>query len=223
MASILRTLANCLAVVFIGVIALLSIAAYVPIIGTANQVLITPSAPGLKISLIGPYLPTSFTQHELLLGNGSNALYTLDPNGSNGQLLISAMGADPAWATLGLTGITAVTGANSLALTATGGTVNNTVVPFASCPYTVAANDVVLLASASNSAGCVVNLPACTGATINRLIYVKKEDANAQNIVVTPKMADSIEGATAGTADNIMTQYAVDRYDCYVANHWAKL
>lgn len=61
---------------------------------------------------------TTLTANGLLLGNGTSAITSV-PVGTNGQLLIGATGAAPAFATLTLSGgLTQTPGANALTLTA---------------------------------------------------------------------------------------------------------
>lgn len=81
----------------------------------------------------------------------------------------------------------------------TGSWPNNTIAFFvkptntATTPYAVAASDGFVGGSATIGADQVVTLPAATGT--GRLLYVKKMDANAHNVVLTPAGADTIDGA----------------------------
>lgn len=65
---------------------------------------------------------TSMTQHAVLVGGSSTSTITNLGVGTNGQVLIAATTADPAFATItGTGGITFTTGANSLVINGTGG------------------------------------------------------------------------------------------------------
>jgi len=78
------------------------------------------------------------------------------------------------------------------------------VVSNGSVDYTVALGVSVVLASAS--VGQVsINLPDAAGDNVNRMITVKKTDATANNVVINPDGADTIDGASSVS---ITTQYA---------------
>lgn len=83
--------------------------------GTAGQIATTGSGSTITFSLIGPYTPATYTAHGVLIGEGSSSIVATTP-GTNGQLLIGATGADPAFATLTSSGstITVTGGANTL-------------------------------------------------------------------------------------------------------------
>lgn len=83
-------------------------------------------------------------------------------------------------------------------------------------PYTAAATDEFIAASASSAAATVIDLPAATGS--GRTICVKKMDANAQNIAVTPNGSDKIDGASVY---NLTAQYDVARLADIGAGVWA--
>lgn len=121
--------------------------------GTANQILATPTTGDVVLSLIGPYSPTSFTDHGVLIGNVSGAIQVTTA-GTAGQFLVSGgAGADPTWssatfpATVGAVGtIIRSDGTNWIASTDT-------------WPDTVAAGD-ILMASASNVVGVLADVAA---------------------------------------------------------------
>jgi hypothetical protein len=216
----MKTLMYRLGVLFAALMGVLSIAAYTPYIGTANQISVTKVLGGLQFALIGPYAPATYTAHGALVGEGTGSIVAVGP-GTNGQLMIGSTGADPVWATLGLNGITATTGAGSLTLTANSNYLPNDNVASISCTggYSVLSTDVVIGANASSSADCLIDLPASTGS--DRVIYVWKVDSNAHNIGTTPSGADTIDGVNA--VDNIATQYAFVGYWDYASGKWKKL
>jgi hypothetical protein len=59
-------------------------------------------------------------------------------------------------------------------------------------PYTVGNTDEFIAASAGAAAATVIDLPAATAS--GRAIVIKKMDANAFNITVTPAGTDTIDG-----------------------------
>ena len=83
--------------------------------GTAGQIATTGSGSTITFSLIGPYTPATYTAHGVLLGEGTSSIVATAA-GTDGQLLIGATGADPAFATLTSSGstITVTGGANTL-------------------------------------------------------------------------------------------------------------
>lgn len=83
--------------------------------GTANQIATTAGAAEIVFSLIGPYTPSSYTAHGVLIGEGSSSVVATAA-GTNGQVLIGATGADPAFASITSSGstLTLTGGANSL-------------------------------------------------------------------------------------------------------------
>ena len=84
--------------------------------GTANQVQTTGVTNGEVISLIGPYTPSTYTAHGVLLGEGTSSIVATTA-GTNGQLLAGSTGADPAFTTLTTsTGVAYTTGAHTLAV-----------------------------------------------------------------------------------------------------------
>lgn len=92
------------------------------ILGTANQVAVTGSAATETISLIGPYTPSTYTAHGVLIGEGTSSIVAAAV-GTNGQVLLGSTGADPVFGTLTTTtGVSFTTGAGALAINiATGG------------------------------------------------------------------------------------------------------
>lgn len=67
--------------------------------GTANQVLATPTTGNVVVSLIGPYTPTTYTAHGVLIGEGTSSIAATSA-GTAGQILASGgAGADPNWTT----------------------------------------------------------------------------------------------------------------------------
>ncbi|QZA59474.1 hypothetical protein [Candidatus Rhabdochlamydia porcellionis] len=92
---------------------------------------------------------TTLTANSLLLGNGTSATTSV-PVGTNGQLLIGATGAAPAFATLTLSGgLTQTPGANSLTLTAP--------------PITITGNGVTVTGSPVSLGGAVTLTVAAGG------------------------------------------------------------
>lgn len=77
------------------------------IFGTANQVLVSGSASTETISLVGPYTPSTYTDHAVLVGSGTNSITALAV-GATGEVLIGDTGNDPAFGALGVnSGLTA--------------------------------------------------------------------------------------------------------------------
>lgn len=85
-------------------------------------------------------------------------------------------------------------------------------------PYTVQPTDTFIAASAGAAADTIVNLPAAIGT--GRVIVVKKVDANAHNIVVTPAGTDKIDGVAG--PDTITVQWAAVSYLDYLQGQWGK-
>jgi hypothetical protein len=85
--------------------------------GTPNQIQATVSSGNVDLSLIGPYSPSSFTAHGVLIGEGSSSIAATSP-GVAGQLLTSSGPlADPKWTTT--TFPATVTAGSLIAATAT--------------------------------------------------------------------------------------------------------
>jgi hypothetical protein len=75
--------------------------------GTANQITTIGSGNTITASLIGPYTPATYTAHGVLIGEGTSSVVATTP-GTNGQVLIGATGADPAFGAVGVnSGLTA--------------------------------------------------------------------------------------------------------------------
>lgn len=67
--------------------------------GTSNQILASPTSGAVVLSLIGPYTPTTYTAHGVLIGEGASSIVATSA-GTAGQLLQSGgASADPAWTT----------------------------------------------------------------------------------------------------------------------------
>lgn len=65
--------------------------------GTANQVAVATGTTTPVISLIGPYTPSTYTAHTVLLGEGTSSIGTTAV-GTTGQVLTGVTGSDPIWA-----------------------------------------------------------------------------------------------------------------------------
>ena len=189
--------------------------------GTANQISLTGATGAITASLVGPYTPTTYTTHGILLGEGTSSMVPTAVM-TNGQLLVGSTGADPAPATIGCTGCSWATGAGTLSLTVTGtgGAITTTTVPTASCPYTVLSTDVLLLVgSTALTAACTITMPAATGT--NRVILVKKIDSAAYAVNVTHAASDTFDGVTGPVAISI--QYEELGFVDYTSGKWAEL
>jgi hypothetical protein len=67
--------------------------------GTANQILASPTAGNVILSLIGPYTPATYTAHGVLIGEGTSSIVATS-TGTAGQVLTSGgASADPTWTT----------------------------------------------------------------------------------------------------------------------------
>jgi len=86
-------------------------------------------------------------------------------------------------------------------------------------PYTVAAEDDVIIASAGTGADTTVKLPAASGS--GRPLDVKKVDANPYNIGLAPAGSDTIDDA-AGPF-NILVRYASYTVIDYAPGKWGIL
>ena len=144
--------------------------------GTANQVLATPTTGNVVVSLIGPYTPSTYTAHGVLVGEGTSSITALAV-GATGTLLAGATGADPAFtASPSVTGsITAGT-----TLTATLGNItatNGNIVRGTAGNKDVYSSVATTTAAGTNSAGTVtltggtatIATTAITAASIIRL------------------------------------------------------
>ncbi len=87
--------------------------------GTANQILVAGSAATQTFSLIGPYTPSTFTNHGVLLGAGTSSIAALAV-AATGTIMVGVTGANPKFLTAGTTGqlLSAATGADPAYLTA---------------------------------------------------------------------------------------------------------
>ena len=66
--------------------------------GTANQVSVATGTTTPVISLIGPYTPSTYLAHGVLLGEGTSSIVATAV-GTTGQVLMGVTGADPTWST----------------------------------------------------------------------------------------------------------------------------
>jgi len=108
------------------------------ITGTANQILATPATGSVVLSLIGPFSPSTFTAHSVLLGEGTSAI-GMTAVGTTGQVLTGVTGADPIWASPATSGtVTSVTGTANQVAVATGTTtpVISLIGPYTPATYT---------------------------------------------------------------------------------------
>lgn len=83
--------------------------------GTADQITTTAGSGEITFSLIGPYTPSTYTAHSVLLGEGTASIGTVGPDATSGIALISqGSSADPIFGTVtvpgGGTGATTLTG-----------------------------------------------------------------------------------------------------------------
>ncbi len=127
--------------------------------GTANQVAVATGTTTPVISLVGPYTPSTYLAHGVLLGEGTSSIVATAV-GSTGQVLTGVTASDPVWASpaassISITGNTggALTGA---AFTFSGGT---TGLSFGGSGSTETLSGVVVLANGGTNA----NLTASNG------------------------------------------------------------
>ncbi len=73
----------------------------IQLLGTTDQVAVTAGSHTLTFSLIGPYTPATYTSHGVLIGEGAASIQAT-AEGSTGQVLIGATGANPAFGALGV-------------------------------------------------------------------------------------------------------------------------
>jgi hypothetical protein len=67
--------------------------------GTVNQILAVPTVGPVVLSLIGPYAPSTYTAHGVLVGQGTNSIIATSA-GTTGQYLVSnGASADPSFQT----------------------------------------------------------------------------------------------------------------------------
>ena len=84
--------------------------------GTSNQIATSGAGSTITFSLVGPYTPSTYTAHGVLVGEGTSSIAALAA-GTNGQVLLGSTGADPVFGTLTTTtGVAFTTGAGSLAI-----------------------------------------------------------------------------------------------------------
>jgi hypothetical protein len=88
--------------------------------GTANQILATPTTGAVALSLVGPYTPTTYTAHGVLVGEGTGSIVALGV-GATGTVLAGTSAADPAFtATPTVTSLTATGDVKGASITASG-------------------------------------------------------------------------------------------------------
>lgn len=84
--------------------------------GTANQIATTGAGSTITWSLVGPYTPSTYTAHGVLVGDTTNSIVATAA-GTDGQVLLAATGADPAFGTITTsTGVAFTAAANALAI-----------------------------------------------------------------------------------------------------------
>lgn len=142
----------------------------------------------------------SLLVHSVLVGATTSAVTQLAV-GTNGQVLIGANSADPAFATLTSTGgtITFTPGANSLNLESVSSPIVFAYTAVSSSPYTVLTTDDYLGVTSSSGSGAISILLPNAPAT-GRQFYVKDTSGNCTtyNITVTTVGgAVTIDGATS--------------------------
>lgn len=140
---------------------------------------------------------TSFTAHGVILGEAAAALGVSNA-GTNGQLLIAATGADPAFASLTSTGgtITFSTGANSLNLEASSIAVNS-YTSVSSTPYVVTGTDYYLGVDSSGGA-IAIQLPASP--TTGRTFVIKDTTGSAATFNITVSVVGGVKTIDGSTS-----------------------
>ncbi len=98
-------------------------------------------------------------------------------------------------------------------------TLNVKIITYADSPYTVAAEDDVIIASAGTGADTIVNLPGASGS--GRPLDVKKVDVNPYNIALAPAGTDTVDDA--GGPFNILVRYASYTVIDYAPGKWGIL
>jgi hypothetical protein len=99
----------------------------IQIAGTANHIVTSASGSTVTLDLTGPYAPTTFTSHGVLIGETTSSIVATAA-GTNGQVLIGNTGGDPSFQAPGaLSGLTAHgvvlgEGASAFAATVAGST-----------------------------------------------------------------------------------------------------
>jgi hypothetical protein len=90
--------------------------------GTANQVSVATGTTTPVISLVGPYTPSTYTAHGVIIGETTSSLVATAA-GTTGQVLTGVTGADPVWAAPATSGtVTSVSGTTNQVAVATGTT-----------------------------------------------------------------------------------------------------
>jgi len=121
------------------------------VLGTANQVAVSTVAGVATISLIGPYTPTTFTAHGVLIGEGTSSIVATSA-GTAGQVLVSGgASANPTWTT---TTFPTTAGATGTILRSNG---TNYVASTDTWVDTVVAGD-ILIATATNVVGSLADV-----------------------------------------------------------------
>jgi hypothetical protein len=70
------------------------------ITGTANQIAASASVGSVTLSLIGPYTPSTYTSHGVLVGEGTSSIVAVSPSATSGIPLISqGSSSDPIYGT----------------------------------------------------------------------------------------------------------------------------
>jgi hypothetical protein len=70
------------------------------IAGTTNQIAASASTGAVTLSLVGPYTPSTYTAHGVLLGEGTSSIVAVAPNSTSGLPLISqGSSTNPAYGT----------------------------------------------------------------------------------------------------------------------------
>jgi hypothetical protein len=67
--------------------------------GTANQILASPTTGAVILSLIGPYTPSTYPAHSVLLGEGTSSISSVGPSSTTGQILQNNASNDPTYST----------------------------------------------------------------------------------------------------------------------------
>lgn len=123
--------------------------------GTANQILATPTSGNVVLSLIGPYTPTTYTAHGVLIGEGTGSIVAT-ATGSAGQFLVSnGSSADPSFqtATPQLT-VTPVAGASQAMTSNHSYIANDSALTTFTLPITSSVGDILqVVGSALNTGG----------------------------------------------------------------------
>ena len=162
------------------------------LLGTANQIAVTGSANTETFSLIGPYTPSTYTAHGVLVGAGTSSIVALTA-GSNGQVLLGSTGANPAFGTLTTTsGIAYTTGAGALAIDVkNGGFSVNSVAGTSSA---LAVRNAYI---ANNASATTFTLPAT--AAVGEMILISGGTANTAGWVIAQNSGQTIHQANSAS------------------------